>query len=967
MVVRLGLAGSDTLTGTRGNDILVDIGGSNTLSGLAGNDAITGGSDGDTAYGGAGTDLLLGLGGTDVLDGGSDGDRLWGGGGDDSLIGGSGHDVLDGGSGRDTAVYDGARAAYRLTELGGGVIEVQDLEPGLAGDDGTDRLTGVERLVFADGEVIVGQQPNRAPDAVADSLAAQAEDAAPRTIAFAELTGNDTDPDGDPLVVSAVGNATGGTVAIVAGEVVFTADADFNGAASFDYTVSDGKGGVDTASAGFTVTAVNDAPEATDDTLASQAEDASSRTIAFAELTANDHDLDGDALTVSAVGNATGGMVAIVAGEVVFTADADFNGAASFDYTVSDGKGGTDTATASFAVTAVNDAPEASNDTLASQAEDGEPRTIAFAELTDNDDDIDGDKLTISDVGNARGGNVAIVAGEVVFTADADFNGSASFDYTLSDGKGGVDTATASFTVTPVNDAPEATDDTLQDQAEDASPRTIAFAKLTGNDNDVDGDALTVSAVGKATGGSVAIVAGEVVFTADADFNGAASFDYTLSDGKGGSDTATASFTVKAVNDAPEAADDTLAGQEQGSGARIIAFAELTGNDRDVDGDGLTVTAVGHATGGTVTIDGGTVVFVADAGFSGNASFEYTVGDGKGGSDTATASFAVTPVDDGPSLFTTGDDIVDLNAFDLTAFPGRGATDALAGNDTVTLSTRQNLGVRFDGNTGNDTVQGTGGADWIAGGDDADRIEGGADRDTLDGGAGADSIVGGNGGDSLLGGTGDDHLVDDFGNDRLFGGNGSDTLVGGRGNDALYGGAAADSMEGGTGFDTAFYEGSGVRVDLGNAANNRFGEAEGDVLSGIEGVEGTAAGDFITGDAFINPLSGNAGNDTLAGAAGNDFLLGGAGDDTLTGGSGLDGFVFAPGGGSDRVTDFVHGEDFIELKDYPGLAFADLVFVADPDDTVIDLGASGGGAAGVDLVRLVSVTTLVEADFIFAA
>src|SRR5690606_20371492 len=114
------------------------------------------------------------------------------------------------------------------------------------------------------------------------------------------------------------------------------------------------------------------------------------------------------------------------------------------------------------------------------------------------------------------------------------------------DGKGGTDTATASFSVTAVKDAPEAEDDTLASQAEDASPRTIAFAELTANDDDVDGDALTVSAVGDATGGTVAILAGEVVFTADADFNGLASFDYTVGDGKGGTDTATASFSVTA-------------------------------------------------------------------------------------------------------------------------------------------------------------------------------------------------------------------------------------------------------------------------------------------------------------------------------------------------------------------------------------------------------------------------------------
>ena len=61
------------------------------------------------------------------------------------------------------------------------------------------------------------------------------------TFAAAELVGNDTDADGDALTVTAVGNAVNGTVALVAGQVVFTPDEGFSGEASFDYTVSDGE------------------------------------------------------------------------------------------------------------------------------------------------------------------------------------------------------------------------------------------------------------------------------------------------------------------------------------------------------------------------------------------------------------------------------------------------------------------------------------------------------------------------------------------------------------------------------------------------------------------------------------------------------------------------------------------------------------------------------------------------------
>ncbi|MFG1311986.1 cadherin-like domain-containing protein, partial [Xanthobacter tagetidis] len=106
----------------------------------------------------------------------------------------------------------------------------------------------------------------------------------------------------------------------------------------------------------------------------------------------------------------------------------------------------------------------------------------------------------------------------------------------VSDGKGGTDTATVNVTVTPVNDAPIATADTAT-TAED-TPLVIAVADLLANDSDLDGDTLSVTGVGGAVGGTVALDDGEITFTPDADFNGDASFSYTVSDGKGGTDTA---------------------------------------------------------------------------------------------------------------------------------------------------------------------------------------------------------------------------------------------------------------------------------------------------------------------------------------------------------------------------------------------------------------------------------------------
>lgn len=105
-------------------------------------------------------------------------------------------------------------------------------------------------------------QPNHAPVAAADTLSASED--TPLVIAAATLLSNDTDADNNVLSVTAVGNATHGTVGLANGQITFTPDADYNGPAAFTYTVSDGKGGTATGSVTLTIAPVNDAPQILD-------------------------------------------------------------------------------------------------------------------------------------------------------------------------------------------------------------------------------------------------------------------------------------------------------------------------------------------------------------------------------------------------------------------------------------------------------------------------------------------------------------------------------------------------------------------------------------------------------------------------------------------------------------------------------------------------------------------------------
>ncbi|WP_445505332.1 hypothetical protein [Microvirga sp. G4-2] len=218
-----------------------------------------------------------------------------------------------------------------------------------------------------------------------------------------------------------------------------------------------------------------------------------------------------------------------------------------------------------------------------------------------------------------------------------------------------------------------------------------------------------------------------------------------------------------------------------------------------------------------------------------------------------------------------------------------------------------------------DRVDGADGDDLLVGGAGLDVIRGGAGADTLDGGSEADLLIGGDGADHLVGGVGTDTasyqdadagVTADLGtpsnnvgdaagdtydsievllgsayDDLLRGDTADNILSGSEGNDTLEGGVGADTLDGGYGDDTASYThaASGIVLDLSDASRNT-GEAQNDVLIGIENVVGTDFADILMGNSSSNRLDGGAGDDVLEGrwGWGYDTLVGGAGSDTAS-------------------------------------------------------------------------------------
>ncbi len=471
---------------------------------------------------------------------------------------------------------------------------------------------------------------NDAPVAFNDSVSAT-EDVS-QTF---NVIGNDTDIDGDVLDVSEFTQPEHGTLVYNGdGEFTYTPDANYNGSDSFTYTASDGHGGFSTAEMSISITAVNDAPDIQDDTVYTNEDSA----VVTQNVLANDSDVEGDTINITDFGQGSHGTVEYNNdGTFTYTPDANYNGSDSFTYTVSDGNGGVTTGTVNLSVGSVNDAPVTADDNI-SVSEDG---SVTAANLLANDSDIDGDALIVDGFTMPEHGTVNYNNdGTFTYTPDSNYNGTDSFTYTVSDGNGGTSTSTVRINVNAIEDAPEAANDAvsgLEDQ-------TITTGIVIANDIDVDGDALSISDFTQA-GHGVVVNNGDGTFsyTPDADYNGADSFTYTITDNNGNFVTAQVDINVTEVNDAPVVQSDIVVTSEDTS----ITTQNVLANDSDVDGDSIAITDFGQGTNGSVIYNNdGTFTYTPNDNFNGSDSFTYTVSDGRGGITTGTVNVNVSAVND---------------------------------------------------------------------------------------------------------------------------------------------------------------------------------------------------------------------------------------------------------------------------------------------------------------------------------
>ncbi|MEZ9623674.1 tandem-95 repeat protein [Vibrio sp. 10N.261.55.F6] len=447
------------------------------------------------------------------------------------------------------------------------------------------------------------------------------------TISGSELLANDFDVDGDDITIFSVNatDATNGSVQLIDGNVVFEPNQDFNGEATFEYTIVDTHGEKSTTTVTVNVTPVNDDPIANDDSrelgdnliVNGSFEDYES--VSNAGWGSRIDQLDGWSYDAR-----TGALDSVQEGYAVDETDGD---------RMIDMEGNGD------------------NVTLTQQIQGVESGTLYQLSF----DTAMYERLPSAEL-------EVIWNGEVIATITPESNIMQTQLLELLGGSGDGSNTLSFREVGTEGDKSGTYLDNIKFQEVIKSLQTqeditldIPSSELLSNDSDVDGDTLIIldSLVIDPTYGQVELIelqdgSQTVRYTPADDFNGIATFTYTVSDGKGGTDTAVVTINVTPENDAPIFVKDGVPiGDTDQISVSTKEDNSVSGKvtATDIDDTDLTYT-VSQPTNGSVEIDPetGEWKYTPNNEFDGDDSFVVTVSDGNGGTDTVVVNVDVLPV-----------------------------------------------------------------------------------------------------------------------------------------------------------------------------------------------------------------------------------------------------------------------------------------------------------------------------------
>jgi Ca2+-binding RTX toxin-like protein len=906
-------------------------------------------------------------------------------------------EILAGTDNFDTAVYSGNASEYTVT-LDGNAVVVTDL---VAGRDGVDRLTGIERLQFSDQAQAtgVGTAVNSGPVgrlAILDATTGARDDTpvAGQLLRVSSQSIRDLD---SVSATNATGAVTGPVsyywqVENVAGsgvyeDITFVAAGEVSRAIGATYRVAD-----DVAGLNIRVRAVYQDGNGT---------------LEFVSSSANNTPTAGPTVT----GLATQNQVLTADPSTIIDVDGLSNPQFTFQWQVTNG------------VTFVNIAGATGSTLTLGQAQVGNQVRVVVSYVDDfgvaesvpsdatapvvNVNDAPTGALLISDTTPTQG---QVLTAQTAAIVDPD--GVGAFSYQWQQGTGTTFTNIAG--ATGVNFTPGAAQINQQIRViarytdgfgtlESVTSAATALVVLLGAVQ--TGDALANTLVGTAgsdvlfgLGGNDTLIGlGGVdqLFGGIGDdnlsggdgndflngedgndfLNGGAGNDQML--GGVGNDTyrvdSAGDVLIELTGEGADSVQTTLASFTLGANMEHLLYlgaANFTGN-----GNALNNVITGGAANDTLNGGDGNDTLMGGAGndvLTGGAGNDAMVGGA--GNDTfrvdSTGDLVVETAGEGSdsvqttlASYTLGANVENLLYTGTGNFTGNGN----ASNNVMTGGVGNDT---LNGGDGNDTLLGGAGNDVITGGAGNDRMVGGVGNDTFRVDSSGDLVVEvtGEGADSVQTttisytlGTNVEHLLylgagnfvgtgnalnnimtGGVGNDTLNGGDGNDTLLGGIGNDVINGGAGADRLEGGVGNDTYIVDSAadGVIELAGNGEDSIQTSLSSYTLGAdAEHLLYTGVGNFSgTGNASNNVITGGAGNDNLNGAGGNDTMLGGAGNDIIDGGAGND--SIAGGAGNDTMN-AGSGDDVFVF----GLAFG--------NDRILNFDANAAG--GQDLLNFAAL------------
>jgi len=472
----------------------------------------------------------------------------------------------------------------------------------------------------AAGEVVIGVLPadgeNRPPTATNDSYTVIAGS----DVVVFEVLANDSDPDGDPLSITAIGSGSDAIRLEESRDVRYEPPRSLPGPSqqvSFTYGIADGRGGSDSALATIDVveTPTPLAPIAVDDLVGPVAVGGS----ATVDVLVNDSDPDGRVAELTVLGTDLAFPVP-PSGVVTLT---DLQQTTRLGYTITDPDGLTATARVTVIVVD-NVAP-----TTEPLAVETTSNTTIEIDITPQVDDADGDVLYFTCCDSLRGGTTEVIDSSpgvlrVSFVPDTDVSGEGGFSYVVDDQNGHTVAGAVIVTVQPpANTPPTAIDLAAEAEAGVATP--IALDALVVDPDLTSGDVLSYTF--SAGGAPVTLAGSTLEVSPPIDATGQIyTVDYTVTDSTGAAASAKVTVTVTEPKRPPPTAVPDVARTTQGE----PIFVTVLANDVDPVGQGLTLIAANVTDGsGTASVSVDQVVYQPNPGYFGETTFTYTIEDAR--------------------------------------------------------------------------------------------------------------------------------------------------------------------------------------------------------------------------------------------------------------------------------------------------------------------------------------------------